>query len=208
MTASAQDIRNRLLRAEGQDKEPNQWSIFILLVIEILPTLIQKGRPSLKTIQGCFIGQLGFNSWNDMLVAPKEDNGLGLTKSRWEEWKRAWSAISEYPDLHHAPITAAEVNRIKRDCKTYGFEFPENLEQFRQVENEIKQKKIEQRAERKSTANSGIAELRQQIELSNELVSKLQQQTLANKAQIQSLRRVISVIMICGLFVFMYFMYK
>lgn len=159
---SAREAHAELLAALGSENNPAQWMAFMDAVTKLLPDVLSSGRPSKEAIQKCAVGQLGFSSWQEMIEAPTEANGLGWNFSGWKAWRRAWTTVQAYPWLRNEAMTSSEVNTITQECKQDGVQFPgsaEELEAIRKGRKDAQEarrtestKGLTQRAEAAETA--------------------------------------------------------
>jgi len=124
---AAQDARDELTRALRAADNPAAWMTFMQAVTRLLPDVLSSGRPSTEAIRRSVIGQLGFKSWQEMIEAPADLNGLAWNFSGWKAWRRAWAVVEANPWLIGQPMTASEVNTISQEAKRAGIEFPASL---------------------------------------------------------------------------------
>lgn len=125
---AALEARDELTRALRAADNPAAWMIFMTTVTRLLPEVLSTGRPTKEAIERCAIGQLGFKSWQAMIEAPAENNGLAWNFSGWKAWRRAWTAVQANPWLLKQAMTASEVNTISLEAKRTESEFPKSLE--------------------------------------------------------------------------------
>lgn len=157
--ASARMAQTDLLEALGTENNAAQWMTFMDTVTRLLPEVLAVGRPSKDLIARCFIGQLGFSSWQAMIEAPTDAGGLGWNFSAWKAWRRAWSVVQAYPWLRHSGFSSSRVNNMSNNYRRWGYPFPESAEAFQQLQDEADQK-------REVSDKARIAEL--QAELNQE----------------------------------------
>lgn len=124
---AAQDARDELTRALRAADNPAAWMTFMQVVTRLLPDVLSSGRPSKEAIQRCAIGQLGFTSWQAMIEAPEDLNGLAWNFSGWKAWRRAWAVVEAHPWLLGQPMTASEINTISQEAKRAGRDFPGSM---------------------------------------------------------------------------------
>lgn len=151
------------MEAAGTENEPQQWMVFIRAVREHMPEVLKSGGTSKQALAESPIGILGFSSWREMLEAPTTDGGLGLNWHKWREWSRSWSVIKELPELHGKELTANQVKRLKQECKTLNRAFPETISAVEELEEEIQQRKDEEKA----NTLAGLKETNQQLNDAN-----------------------------------------
>lgn len=192
----ARRVHAALVDALGTETNPAQWMTFMRTVREHLPDVLSKGRPSKSAIEASPIGALGFSSWRAMCEAPLEDGGLGLSWSTWRQWSRAWAVVLRCHRLQHAPLTAAEVNRIAAEAKAAGERMPHDMAAIEAFQERQAERKAAARAETQTAMKekvealeadltatreelartTGVAsELRQQIETAQNRHEKTQQ---------------------------------
>jgi hypothetical protein len=124
---TAKRVRLDLINSLGTENVPNQWMHFMATVRQHLPEVLSRGRPTRQAIDASVIGALGFPSWRELLEAPTDAGGLGLSWSTWRQWSRAWAVVQKYPDLERAPLTAAEINRLHSDAKAASVAMPTDM---------------------------------------------------------------------------------
>src|SRR5574343_1565439 len=124
---AAQDARDELTRTLRAADNPSAWMLFMQAVTRLLPDVLSSGRPSADAIRRSVIGQLGFKSWQEMIEAPADLNGLAWNFSGWKAWRRAWAVVEANPWLLNEPMTASEVNTISQEAKRAGREFPGSM---------------------------------------------------------------------------------
>jgi hypothetical protein len=123
---SARTAHAALVTALGTENNPRQWMLFMQAVTRLLPDVLSSGRPSRETINHSPIGQLGFASWQEMIEAPTETNGLAWNFSAWKAWRRAWGTVEKHPWLMYTEhgYTSSEVNTMAIEAKRDGVDFP------------------------------------------------------------------------------------
>lgn len=124
---AARSAYAELLAALGTETNPAQWMVFMETVTRLLPDVLSAGRPTREAIQRCAIGQLGFNSWAEMVEAPREAGGLGWNMSAWKAWRRAWAVVEAHPWLRGQPMTSSEINVLAHECRRNNVEIPGSL---------------------------------------------------------------------------------
>lgn len=127
---AARSAHAELLAALGTESNPSQWMDFMDAVTRLLPDVLSSGRPTKESIQRCAIGQLGFTSWQAMIEAPTDTNGLGWNFSAWKAWRRAWSTVEAHPWLRQEAMTSSEVNTLAQDCKRNDEPFPSSADEL------------------------------------------------------------------------------
>lgn len=167
-----QQSYRRLITALGSENNPSQWLEFMAAMHDLLPEILTVGKPSKNTIQNSLIGRLGFTSWKAMLESPKEEYGLGWTKSGWDSFKRAWTTVSRHPYLQGMNFSAGYINKYAHEWKD---EFPESAEAFTQ-------KLSNQKAENKKKAEENKAN---SVVALNEQIQTLKDQILAINEQLK-----------------------
>lgn len=116
--------RTELLSALAVADNPAAWMIFMEAVTRLMPDILSPGRPSTDAIKRSPIGQLGFKSWQAMIEAPGEANGLAWNFSAWKAWRRAWATVQANPWLRSQSLSSSEVNTLANEFKP----FPESLQ--------------------------------------------------------------------------------
>lgn len=129
----ANRIYDKLLTSLGTENVPFQWQIFMRTVRSEMPVLFKEGRTSKHDIERSIVGILGFNSWREMLETSVQNGGLGVSFSRWKEWSRAYSVISDLDDFHKSDLTPSEIIRMSQHCKKNDIEFPTTVAQYEQI---------------------------------------------------------------------------
>ena len=124
---AAQDARDELTRTLKAADNPAAWMLFMRAVTRLLPDVLSSGRPSAEAIRRSVIGQLGFKSWQEMIEAPADLNGLAWNFSGWKAWRRAWAVVEAHPWLIGQPMTASEINTVAQEAKRAGRDFPNSL---------------------------------------------------------------------------------
>lgn len=153
ITADVKSAHAELLAALGTENNPTQWMLFMQAVTKLLPEILKEGRPKAEEINASIIGRLGFSSWQAMIEAPVDAQGLGWNISAWKAWRRAWNVVQANQWLLEAGLTSSEVNTLAQECKTS--KFPSGLDEYEEL------KKGRAAALEQSRANS-ISKLRQQ----------------------------------------------
>lgn len=124
---AAQDARDELTRTLRAADNPAAWMLFMQTVTRLLPDVLSSGRPSAEAIRRSVIGQLGFTSWQAMIEAPADANGLAWNFSGWKAWRRAWAVVEANTWLLGQPMTASEINTIAQEAKRADRAFPGSL---------------------------------------------------------------------------------
>ena len=116
----AQIALTELIAALGTENNPAQWMIFMQAVTKHLPEVLSSGRPTKEAIQRCAIGQLGFNSWAEMIESP---NGLNWNISGWKAYRRSWSIVENNEWLLNEKYSCSELYQLSITFKKTGNEF-------------------------------------------------------------------------------------
>ena len=128
--ATARDALAELRLALGTEANPAQWMIFMLAVTRLLPDVLSVGRPSKESVKRSLIGQLGFESWQALIEAPVDSNGLGWNISGWRAWRRAWAVVESRPYLRDLAVSSSVVNTLASHAKRLGVPFPASVEEY------------------------------------------------------------------------------
>jgi hypothetical protein len=115
----AEAARSELLSALQAADNPTAWMTFMASVTRLMPDVLSAGRPSSASIQASPIGQLGFKSWQAMIEAPTDANGLGWNLHTWRAWRRAWATVQEHPWLLEQAYTYSEITTIFNEFKPF-----------------------------------------------------------------------------------------
>ena len=134
--SSARTAHDELFKTLRDADNPSAWMTFMETVTRLLPDVLSSGRPSKDSIQKSAIGQLGFNSWQEMIEAPADQNGLAWNISAWKAWRRAWATVQSNPWLRNENLTSSEVNTLSQEFK--GSDFPDSREKYEELKKERK----------------------------------------------------------------------
>ena len=126
--ASAELALSELIAALGTENNPAQWMVFMQAVTKHLPDVLSSGRPTKEAIQRCAIGQLGFNSWAEMIESP---NGLNWNISGWKAYRRSWSIVENNNWLLNENYSCSELNQLSINFKKANLEFPKSPEELK-----------------------------------------------------------------------------
>ena len=111
----ARETRAELVAALGTEADRGHWMIFMQSVTRLLPDVLSSGRPTRAAIERSAIGQLGFESWAEMVEAPIEAGGLGWNMSAWKAWRRAWAVVQANPWMLEQSLSSSEVNSLANE---------------------------------------------------------------------------------------------
>lgn len=75
----ARETRATLVEALGTETDAGHWMAFMQSVTRLLPDVLSAGRPTRAAIERSAIGQLGFDSWAEMVEAPLKPAAWGGT---------------------------------------------------------------------------------------------------------------------------------
>lgn len=169
---TAKRVRLDLLNSLGTENVPNQWMHFMTTVRQHLPEVLSRGRPTKQAIDASVIGALGFTSWRELLEAPTDAGGLGLAWSTWRQWSRAWAVVQKHPDLEHAPLTAAEINRLHTDAKAANVAIPTDMAAVEAFWEEQEKRRAIARAETQTALKERIEAIEAMLSASREEVTR------------------------------------
>jgi hypothetical protein len=169
---TAQQTREELLIALGSENNPSQWLVFMRSIKERLPFLMAK-RPTNEQYENSAIGQLGFNTWREMLETPRKDGGLGWSWGSWNLWKLAFTHVTEFPYLTELDVKA----HIIRDMKKEFPDFPVNIEELEKAQAGVSAQKAEVESNKVANMKAKIIELEQQLLAANAKLSVFENQT-------------------------------
>lgn len=178
----AQIALTELIAALGTENNPAQWMIFMQAVTKHLPEVLSSGRPTKEAIQRCAIGQLGFNSWAEMIESP---NGLNWNISGWKAYRRSWSIVENNEWLLNEKYSCSELNQLSINFKKSGIEFPKSPEELKNL-LEI------QIAQKKEKALEQTSALKENIESLSSENKNLVSETTNLKGQIQALENALN----------------
>lgn len=130
----ARETRAALVEALGTESDAGHWMRFMQSVTRLLPEVLSTGRPTKAAIERSAIGQLGFESWAEMVDAPIEAGGLGWNMSAWKAWRRAWAVVQAHPWMIEARLSSSEVNRLAIECRKAGEPIPGSVEQYDEIQ--------------------------------------------------------------------------
>lgn len=157
--ASAELALSELIAALGTENNPAQWMVFMQAVTKHLPDVLSSGRPTKEAIQRCAIGQLGFNSWSEMIESP---NGLNWNISGWKAYRRSWSIVENNNWLLNENYSCSELNQLSINFKKANLEFPKSPEELKNIleiqDKQKKEKALEQTSALKGNIESLINE--------------------------------------------------
>lgn len=170
-SATAQKAHQELLTALGSENNPSQWLVFMNTAKQHLPFLFESGRPTKAQIENSIIGQLGFNSWAEMIEADQDKRGLSWSVNSWKLWSKAFKVVNQHEYLCDMNITASAVMRLASDFK--NVEFPSSLEELEQARSAIVQKKKADDAEKVSSLKARVLELEKELIAANAKIEAL-----------------------------------
>lgn len=129
----ARETRAALVEALGTEADAGHWMVFMQSVTRLLPDVLSSGRPTRAAIERSAIGQLGFDSWAEMVEAPLEAGGLGWNMSAWKAWRRAWAVVQAHPWMLEARLGSSEVNQLAINCRKAGEPIPGSAAQYDEI---------------------------------------------------------------------------
>ena len=176
---SARTAHDELFKTLRDADNPAAWMVFMETVTRLLPDVLSSGRPTKESIQKSAIGQLGFNSWQEMIEAPADQNGLAWNFSAWKAWRRAWSTVQTNPWLKDQKMTSSEVNTLANEFK--GSDFPDSREKYEELKKERKEL-----AEKRRTDT--VAALKKRLEDAEKLAIQAQAKADALDIQLEKSR--------------------
>lgn len=177
--SSARTAHDELFKTLRDADNPSAWMTFMETVTRLLPDVLSSGRPSKDSIQKSAIGQLGFNSWQEMIEAPADQNGLAWNISAWKAWRRAWATVQSNPWLRNENLTSSEVNTLANEFKSS--DFPDSMEKYEALKKERKEL-----AEKRRTDT--VAALKLKTEEAEKKVIQAQATIVALENQLQNAR--------------------
>ncbi len=143
----ARETRAELVAALGTEADRGHWMIFMQSVTRLLPDVLSSGRPTRAAIERSAIGQLGFESWAEMVEAPIEAGGLGWNMSAWKAWRRAWAVVQANPWMLEQSLSSSEVNSLANECRQAGVPIPGSAAELATLRQ---RRQLEQQAQRSS----------------------------------------------------------
>ena len=177
--ASARTAHDELFNTLRDADNPSAWMTFMETVTRLLPDVLSSGRPTKESIQKSAIGQLGFTSWQEMIEAPADQNGLAWNFSAWKAWRRAWATVQSNPWLKDQQMTSSEVNTLANEFK--GSDFPDSREKYEELKKERKDA-----AEKRRTDT--VAALKKRLEDAEKLTIQAQAKADALDIQLEKSR--------------------
>lgn len=187
----AEKARAELLSALDEADNPAAWMGFMESVTRLLPDVLSAGRPSSDAIARSVIGQLGFKSWQEMVEAPVDANGLGWNIHTWRAWRRAWATVQANPWLMGQPFTYSEINTWDKVYKP----FPASLEALQQLLQNTaaatEQKRVSALAEAQKALAEALGKLKvleDQLHLMRDANAGLTEETGRLRAEIVQLQ--------------------
>jgi hypothetical protein len=194
---AAREAHAELLAALGTESNPAQWMSFMATVTKLLPDILSPGRPSADSIARSVIGQLGFKSWQAMIEAPADSQGLAWNFSAWKAWRRAWTVVQANPWLRDQALTSSEINTLANDLKRLEKPFPSSFEALQEILRAKAAATEQKRSETLTAAQEALAKARKALaetegklaalsdQLAQEKITSAGLQTDAGKLQVE-----------------------
>lgn len=180
---AAREAHAELLAALGTESNPAQWMDFMTTVTKLLPDILSPGRPSADSIARSVVGQLGFKSWQAMIEAPADSQGLAWNFSAWKAWRRAWTVVQANPWLRDQALTSSEINTLANDLKRLEKPFPSSFEALQEILQAKAAATEQKRSDTLTDAQRAVAEARQSLaEMSGKLDAVTEQLRLEREA--------------------------
>ena len=158
------EVYTKLLSALGSENNPHQWLLFMAVMRQHLPFLMEKGKPTKTQYESSIIGGLGFASWKEMVESPLADGGLNWSINNWNKWSQAYNVVLNNPYLQDTNLTYVQILKLKSMFKD---DFPVNAEDLEIAQVQLKKDLIQSKITVTSELEHRIAELEQQLVAAN-----------------------------------------
>lgn len=159
----AREARAALVEALGTEADAGHWMVFMQSVTRLLPDVLSSGRPTRAAIERSAVGQLGFDSWAEMVEAPLEAGGLGWNMSAWKAWRRAWAVVQAHPWMLEARLSSSEVNRLAIECRKAGEPIPGSAAKYDEIQRRREMEREDQGVNRYKWILEDIAKLKERL---------------------------------------------